>query len=70
MLLRNVSPKIVSGMLGHANAAFTMDTYQHIIDGMQKDALALPDEVLLGGVSTANNAETRDFLQIDVHKPA
>ena len=26
--------------------AFTMDTYSHIIEGMQEDAMALLDEVL------------------------
>jgi integrase len=57
MLLRKVSPNIVSEMLGHASASFTMDTYQHIINGMQKDAVALLDEVLPVGVSATNNAE-------------
>jgi len=31
---------------GHSSVAFTMDTYSHIIDGMQSDATALLDEVL------------------------
>jgi len=57
MLLRKVSPKVVSEMLGHASSAFTMDTYQHIINGMQKDAVAQLDEVLPEGVSTGDNAE-------------
>ena len=58
MLLRKVSPKIVSEMLGHASASFTMDTYQHIINGMQKDAVALLDEVLPVGVSATNYADS------------
>jgi hypothetical protein len=33
--------------LGHASVAFTMDVYFHIIEGMQSDAMALLDEVLL-----------------------
>ena len=56
MLLRKASHKIVSEMLGHASASFTMDTYQHIINGMQKDAVALLDEVLPVGVSAGSNA--------------
>jgi len=35
----------VPGQLG---AAFTMDVCSHIIEGMQSDAMALPDEVLPG----------------------
>ena len=42
--------------LGHSSVAFTMDTYSHIIEGMQEDAMALLDEVLPAGVSQKNNA--------------
>jgi hypothetical protein len=34
-----------------------MDTYSHIIDGMQEDAMALLDEVLPAGVSKKINAK-------------
>jgi len=57
LLLRKVSPKIVNEMLGHASASFTMDVYQHIINGMQKDAVALLDEVSPEGVLAGNNAK-------------
>ncbi|MDO8634887.1 MAG: hypothetical protein Q7R34_01395 [Dehalococcoidia bacterium] len=33
------------------SVAFTMDTYSHIIEGMQEDAMALLDEVLPPGVA-------------------
>ena len=46
MLLRGAKPKVVSEALGHSSVAFTMDTYSHIIDGMQEDAMELLDEVL------------------------
>ena len=46
MLLRGAKPKVISEDLGHASVAFTMDTYSHIISGMQEDAMALLDEVL------------------------
>jgi integrase len=49
MFLRGVSPKIISEALGHASVAFTMDTYSHIIKGMQEDAIKLLDEVLPSG---------------------
>ena len=37
------------GTLGHTSVAFTMDTYSHIIDGMQEQAIALLDDVLPEG---------------------
>ncbi len=50
-LLRGAKPKVISEALGHASVAFTMDTYSHIIEGMQSDMMALLDEVLPSGVS-------------------
>ncbi|MDP2954529.1 MAG: site-specific integrase, partial [Chloroflexota bacterium] len=35
MLLRGAKPKVISEALGHSSVAFTMDTYSHIIGGMQ-----------------------------------
>lgn len=58
MLLRGAKPKVISEALGHSSVTFTMDTYSHIIDGMQSDAMALLDEVLpvgKNGVAQKNN---------------
>jgi hypothetical protein len=41
--------------LGHASVAFTMDTYSHIISGMQEDAMEMLDEILPPGVSKNKN---------------
>ena len=30
--------KVVSERLGHANIAFTIETYQHVLPGMRHDA--------------------------------
>jgi len=57
MLLRGAKPKVISEALGHASVAFTMDTYSHIISGMQEDAMALLDEVLPAGVSRENGVK-------------
>jgi len=54
MLMRGAKPKVISEALGHASVAFTMDTYSHIISGMQDDAMALLDEVLPRGVVAVN----------------
>jgi len=58
MLLRGAKPKVISEALGHASVAFTMDTYSHIIEGMQEDAMALLDEVLPAGVNGVRNKIT------------
>ncbi|MFH0942190.1 MAG: site-specific integrase [Chloroflexota bacterium] len=64
MLLRGAKPKVISEALGHASVAFTMDTYSHIIEGMQEDAMALLDEVLPVGVSQKSNAKLTPIVDI------
>jgi integrase len=71
MLLRGAKPKVISEALGHASVAFTMDTYSHIIEGMQEDAMALLDEVLpagVNGVSQKNNANLTPIVDITYRK--
>ena len=38
LIKEGVPVKVVSERLGHANIAFTMQTYQHVLPGMQTDA--------------------------------
>jgi integrase len=67
MLLRGAKPKVISEALGHSSVAFTMDTYSHIIEGMQSDAMALLDEVLpagKNGVFQKNNAILTPIVDI------
>ena len=47
-LSAGVSPKVVSEMLGHASAAFTLDVYSHVLPHMQ-DSAAEKVEALLTG---------------------
>jgi len=62
MLLRGAKPKVISEALGHSSVAFTMDTYSHIISGMQEDAMALLDEVLPPGITKSiSSRNCRDF---------
>jgi len=44
LLLKNVNPKIVSEMLGHASIAITLDTYSHVLPNMQDSAVAAMEE--------------------------
>jgi len=56
MFLRGAKPKVISEALGHSSVAFTMDTYSHIIEGMQEDAMALLDEVIPPGTRRQSQA--------------
>ena len=38
LIKEGVPVKVVSERLGHANIAFTIQTYQHVLPGMQADA--------------------------------
>ena len=38
LLNENVHPKVVSERLGHSTIALTLDTYSHLIKGIQEDA--------------------------------
>ena len=40
-LTSGVDPKTLSGILGHTNASFTLDTYTHVTTGMQKNAAGI-----------------------------
>jgi hypothetical protein len=38
MLQAGIHPKVVSERLGHASVAFTLDTYSHVVPGLQEAA--------------------------------
>jgi integrase len=46
LLSRNVHPKYVQELLGHANIAITLDTYSHVIPGMGDHAMRAMEDVL------------------------
>ena len=46
LLARNVNPKIVSEMLGHATIAITLDTYSHVLPNMQDGATRALEDAL------------------------
>jgi integrase len=46
-----VPPKVVSEQLGHASAAFTLDTYSHVLPHMQEEAAAKMEAALVSGLS-------------------
>ena len=46
MLSQGVHPKVVQEMLGHETISITMDTYSHVIKGMQKEAVQKLNEFI------------------------
>ena len=46
LLKAGIHPKIVSERLGHANIGITLDTYSHVLPGLQERAAERFDEIL------------------------
>ena len=46
LLKHGVHPKIASEALGHASVAFTLDTYSHVVPGLQEAAARAIEEAL------------------------
>jgi integrase len=46
MLQQNVHPKVVQERLGHADISLTLNTYSHVLPGMQEEAAEKIDEIL------------------------
>ena len=55
MLQNGVHPKIVSERLGHASIAITLDTYSHVLPGLQAAAAAKLDALLEEPQSVVSN---------------
>lgn len=47
LLKAGVHPKIVSERLGHSTVAFTLDTYSHVVPGLQEAAAKAFDQILV-----------------------
>ena len=54
LLRQGVHPKIVSERLGHATIAITLDTYSHVMPGMQEDAALRLDAALKIAINARN----------------
>lgn len=56
MLKQGVHPKVVSERLGHSNISITLDTYSHVIPGLQQAAIDHFDDVLFGSQTVDKKA--------------
>ena len=52
LIKAGVPVKVVSERLGHATPAFTIDTYQHVLPGMQADAARVFEQLIASATST------------------
>jgi integrase len=55
LIKEGVPVKVVSERLGHAKAAFTIETYQHVLPGMQADAARTFEQLVLHDVLPAKS---------------
>ena len=46
MLKEGIHPKIVSERLGHSSITITLDTYSHVLPGLQEKAAVVFEEAL------------------------
>ena len=46
LLSAGVHPKVVQERLGHASIVVTLDTYSHVIEGLQREAAVAIDRML------------------------
>jgi integrase len=56
LLRQGTHPKIVSERLGHSTVAITLDTYSHVLPGMQKEAAQQVDRALRAAKAKQNKA--------------
>jgi len=85
-LKAGISAKVISERLGHASVAFTLQTYGHVIPGMDRDAAATVADLILSSTQkgpgtlvpdpfankTANNGPQRDvsIKEVKDERPA
>ena len=59
-LAAGVPPKVMSERLGHASVAFTLQTYGHVIPGMDKDAAATVADLILSSTQKGSGTVVPD----------
>ena len=59
LIKEGIPVKVVSERLGHANIAFTMQTYQHVLPGMQADAARTTERLARPVPPAAGNSVER-----------
>ena len=60
LIAAGVPAKVVAERLGHSRASFTIDSYQHVLPGMQADAATMFAGLVADPTSTGSHASTRE----------
>ncbi len=60
LIAAGVPVKVVSERLGHAAPSFTIDTYQHVMPGMQADAARIFEQLVVPGATSEKSEKTRE----------
>lgn len=60
LIAAGVPVKVVSERLGHAAPGFTIDTYQHVMPGMQAEAARIFEQLVAPGASSEKSEKTRE----------
>ena len=60
LISAGVPVKVVSERLGHAAPGFTIDTYQHVLPGMQADAARIFEQLVAPGAASEKSEKTRE----------
>ena len=68
LLGAGVNPKVVSERLGHASVAFTLDTYAHVMPGMQESAADSLDRLILPGLLKPENVVKEGRVECEPHR--
>jgi len=64
LLQAGVHPKVVSERLGHSSVAFTLDTYSHVVPGLQEAAAERFDQFISSvGIDVRNVGKTLKLAQ-------
>ena len=61
-LTAGIPAKVVSERLGHANVSITLDTYSHVIPGMDEDAAGTVARLILEGDEARSEASIDNLL--------
>ena len=62
LLQQNVHPKVVSERLGHSSVAFTMTVYQHVMPGLQAQAVSTFETPLWAAVRPVGSGSAAGVL--------
>ena len=63
LIAAGVPVKVVSERLGHATPVFTIDTYQHVLPGMQADAARVFERLILPDALPADDSREKSRLK-------